>query len=227
MATSIIIVDNQELVREALVKLLQSQQPLQPTNNLTFSVLGEAGSGQLAVQLSQNLQPEIVLFSNNLLDMDSLQIIQKVNRVSPNSQMVMVTETNQSVLVRHAMTAGVRAVICKQDGINEFILATQAVLSQQSYISTTVAKTLALQQISNQWHAQQNPFEALSARELQTGMMIVNGQKVADIADHFNISPKTVNSYRYRIFEKLRINNDVQLALLAIKHQVLDLETLV
>lgn len=58
-------------------------------------------------------------------------------------------------------------------------------------------------------------------------MLIVNGQKVNDIAETFCVSPKTVNSYRYRIFEKLAINSDVELTLLAVKHNLLDPEAVV
>ena len=70
-----------------------------------------------------------------------------------------------------------------------------------------------------------SPFGCLSERELQTVMMIVNGSKVQAIADAFCVTAKTVNTYRYRIFEKLGINSDVELVLFALKHKLLELET--
>ena len=71
-----------------------------------------------------------------------------------------------------------------------------------------------------------SPFNQLSERELQTAMMIVRGLKVGSIADMFCISAKTVNSYRYRIFEKLHVNSDVELAIFAIKHKIFDIDEL-
>ena len=72
----------------------------------------------------------------------------------------------------------------------------------------------------------ENPFKSLSERELQIMMMITKGQKVTDISEQLNLSPKTVNSYRYRLFSKLNINGDVELTHLAIRYGMLDADTL-
>ena len=66
------------------------------------------------------------------------------------------------------------------------------------------------------------PFELLSDRELQVAMMITSGHKVQEISEVLFLSPKTVNSYRYRIFEKLMVKNDVELTRLAYKHGLLE-----
>ena len=69
-----------------------------------------------------------------------------------------------------------------------------------------------------------SPFEALSGREMQITLMVINGDKVSEISKNLSLSPKTVNSYRYRIFEKLDISNDVGLTKMAIKYGVIDSE---
>ena len=69
-----------------------------------------------------------------------------------------------------------------------------------------------------------NPFEALSSREMQIALMVVNGYRAPDISQSLSLSTKTVNSYRYRIFEKLAVDHDVALTKLAIKHRVIDSE---
>ena len=88
---------------------------------------------------------------------------------------------------------------------------------------TKKAPKQALSQFSP---ASENPFADLSERELQIMMMITKGQKVTDISEQLNLSPKTVNSYRYRLFSKLDISGDVELTHLAIRHGMLDTETL-
>src|SRR5438132_552407 len=70
-----------------------------------------------------------------------------------------------------------------------------------------------------------SPFDALSARELQVMMMITSGQKVQDISDSLCLSAKRVNSYRYRLFEKLKVANDVELTHLAIRHGLIETNT--
>ena len=70
----------------------------------------------------------------------------------------------------------------------------------------------------------ENPFGELSDRELQIMLLITRGIRVADISESLHLSPKTINSYRYRMFEKLGVNNDVSLTHLAIRHGMLNSE---
>lgn len=91
-------------------------------------------------------------------------------------------------------------------------------------MSSAIAQKIALANFSGTAD-NESPFDKLSDRELQTTIMISRGERVQDIAETLSVSPKTVNSYRYRIFEKLDINTDVELALLAVKHNLLDGET--
>ncbi|WP_438894606.1 LuxR C-terminal-related transcriptional regulator, partial [Bacillus cereus group sp. BC328] len=91
--------------------------------------------------------------------------------------------------------------------------AIRSVFAGQRYISPEMAQRLALSRIS----IQDNPFDQLSQRELQVAMMIVNCHKVSDISDRLFLSPKTVNTYRYRIFEKLGVHSDVELTHLGLR----------
>jgi len=93
----------------------------------------------------------------------------------------------------------------------------------QRYLSPTVAQELAIKSLSPE---EENPFEKLSERELQVTLMITAGQKVQEISDKLCLSPKTVNSYRYRLFEKLKISNDVELTRLALRYGILDKDLL-
>ncbi|NVK24369.1 MAG: two-component system response regulator UvrY, partial [Gammaproteobacteria bacterium] len=70
------------------------------------------------------------------------------------------------------------------------------------------------------------PFDSLSERELQIMLMITKGEKVQDIASQLNLSSKTINSYRYRMFEKLNIGNDVELTHMAIRYGMLDMDAI-
>ena len=102
------------------------------------------------------------------------------------------------------------------------IHAIRLVHSGQRYISPEIAQQMALSQFASR----REPLQVLSERELQIMMMITKGQKVTDISEQLNLSPKTVNSYRYRLFSKLNINGDVELTHLAIRYGMLDADTL-
>ena len=102
------------------------------------------------------------------------------------------------------------------------INAIQTVYSGKSkhYIVPEVAQQLALKNVVVPNGG--SPLDVLSERELQIMMMITGGQKVQEISDKLCLSPKTVNSYRYRIFDKLNVTSDVELTHLAIRHKILD-----
>ena len=95
-------------------------------------------------------------------------------------------------------------------------------MAGQRYISTDIAQNLALRPFAE---VQQSPFEQLSGREMQIALMVIRGMGAAEMGKKLILSPKTVNSYRYRIFEKLDIKNDVELTKLAIQHGLLETES--
>ncbi|MGL5359856.1 MAG: LuxR C-terminal-related transcriptional regulator, partial [Shewanella sp.] len=101
----------------------------------------------------------------------------------------------------------------------EVLQAIRQVARGQRYLSPEIAQQMALSQFNP---TAENPFNALSERELQIMLMITNGEKVNDISEQLNLSPKTVNSYRYRLFAKLGISGDVELTRLAIRYKMLD-----
>lgn len=101
------------------------------------------------------------------------------------------------------------------------VQAIRQVFAGQHYIDSQIAQQLALKSFQPQRQTE-SPFDLLSEREIQIAMMIANCQKVQTISDKLCLSPKTVNTYRYRIFEKLSITSDVELALLAVRHGIVD-----
>ncbi len=121
------------------------------------------------------------------------------------------------------MQAGATAYITKGADLDEMVRAIRKAHSGQRYISPEIAQKMALKQLGGDSEDQdESLFDRLSERELQIAMMVVDCQKVQDISDKLCLSPKTVNSYRYRIFEKLEISSDVELALMAVRFGLLD-----
>jgi len=106
------------------------------------------------------------------------------------------------------------------------ITAVKTVQAGKKYLSPDIAQRMALRSFEPE-DSQENPFSDLSDREMQIALMIVSCQKVQDISDKLCLSPKTVNTYRYRIFDKLDISSDVEMTLLAVRHGMLDTEELV
>ena len=112
---------------------------------------------------------------------------------------------------------GVRGYVSKNAASSELAAAIRRVMAGQRYVSNELAQLLALDPVD----AETSPFELLSGREMQITLMVIRGMSAQEIGKKLALSPKTVNSYRYRVFEKLDLKNDVELTKLALKHDLL------
>lgn len=211
----VFLVDDHELVRTGIRRILEDVRGMK--------VVGEADSGEEAVKWCRAEQADIVLMDMNMPGIGGLEATRKILRFNPDVKIIVLTIHTENPFPTKVMQAGAAGYLTKGAGPDEMVNAIRMVNSGQRYISPEIAQQMALSQFTPD---AENPFKDLSERELQIMMMITKGQKVTDISEQLNLSPKTVNSYRYRLFSKLDINGDVELTHLAIRHGMLDAETL-
>jgi two-component system, NarL family, invasion response regulator UvrY len=216
--TKILVVDDHDLVRMGIVRML--------ADVAGFTVVGDAKSGEDAVVKARTLKPDVVLMDVKMPGIGGIEATKKLLTVNSNIKIIAVTACDDDLYPTRLMQAGAVGYVTKDAEFSEITDAIHKVMQGSKYMSSAIAQQLALRNFSGN-NGQESPFKKLSQRELQTAMLIANGQKVPDIASAFCVSPKTVNSYRYRIFEKLDINSDVELTLLAVKYNLLDPETAV
>ena len=210
------LVDDHELVRTGIRHILEDVRG--------FQVVGEAVSGEQAVQWCRENQPDVILMDMNMPGIGGLEATKKIIRYNPDAKIIVLTVQTETPFPLKVMQAGAVGYLTKCSASDEMINAIKAVSCGQRYISPEIAQQIALSQVSI--NNPDNPFKSLSDREMQITMMITKGNKVQDIAERLNLSPKTVNSYRYRLFEKLNISGDVELTRMAIRYGILDAETL-
>ena len=208
---SVIIVDDLDLIRVGIRSLLESVSGIK--------VVAEAENGEQAVSLTRKLNPNIVLMDLQMPGMGGIEATKKLTHYVPDTKVIALTICEEEPFPTRLMQAGAMGYVTKGCDKNEMIQAIRAVNSGQRYISPKIAQRIALQNLTQ---GQKSPLELLSERELQVMIMITDGLKAADIADVLHISPKTVNSYRYRIFGKLEINSDVELTRLALRLGLFD-----
>ena len=188
-----------------------------------IKVVGEAASGEEALKLIRDLSPDVVLMDAKMPGIGGLEATRKLLRQNADVRVIAVTACGEEPFPSRFLQAGASGYLTKGAAMDEMVKAIRLVHSGQRYISPDVAQELALKPFRTD---SASPFDQLSEREMQIAMMIVNCQKVQEISDKLFLSPKTVNSYRYRLFEKLGINSDVELTLLAVRHGMLDVESL-
>jgi len=206
----VLVVDDHELIRAGISRML--------LDDGNIEVVGEASSGEEALNMLRKSCPDVVLMDLKMPGIGGLEATRRVKRVCDNTKIVVVTACIDDPYPTHVMDSGASAYISKNSHVSEIIRAIKAVFKGERYISSDIAQMMALNK------TKESLFDSLSERELQIAMMIMDCQKVQDISDKLCLSPKTVNSYRYRIFEKLNINSDVELTLLAVRNGLLDVD---
>lgn len=210
---TILLVDDHDLVRTGIRMMLNDINGMK--------VVAEASSGEEAVKLGRELKPNVVLMDVKMPGIGGLEATRKLIRSDPDVKVLVVTTYDNDVYPSRLLQIGAAGYLTKGSSMDEMIKAIRAVNAGQRYISPEIASKLAFRHVTDK---EESPVEMLSERELQVMLMITKGMKVQDIAEKLHLSPKTVNSYRYRIFEKLNIKNDVELTLLAVRYGLIDSE---
>ncbi|AGA86789.1 MAG: two-component system response regulator UvrY [Gammaproteobacteria bacterium HGW-Gammaproteobacteria-9] len=208
----VLVVDDHDLVRTGISRMLADISGLQ--------VIGQADSGEDAIRKARELKPDVVLMDVKMPGIGGLEATRKLLRSYPDLKVIAVTICEEDPFPTRLLQAGAAGYLTKGAGLEEMVQAIRMVFGGQRYISPQIAQQLALKSFQPQ--LSESPFDLLSEREIQIALMIANCQKVQSISDKLCLSPKTVNTYRYRIFEKLSITSDVELALLAVRHGMVD-----
>ena len=206
----ILLVDDHDLVRHGIKRLISDSTGMQ--------VVAEATSGEQAIDMAKALSPDIILMDVKMAGIGGLEAIKRITRQNPKIKIIAVTVLGDEPFPTRVLQAGASGYITKNAKVSEMIDAIQTVYAGKKYISSEVAQQMALRQLDD--HAK-SPIDLISEREMQILLMITSGQKVNEIADKLCLSPKTVNSYRYRLFEKLEVDSDVELTHFAIRNKLI------
>ncbi len=212
---NVVLVDDHELVRTGMRHLLEKTPDIK--------VIGEAGDGEEAIDLVKSTKPDVVLMDLNMSSginkagLSGLDTTRKLIRSNPKLKIIVVTVCCEGPLPERLVRAGAVGYVIKSGKQEELITAIRKVMHGEVYIAPEIAHEMALRQVSD---ASKSPFSKLSERELQVMYMVTQGIKVNDVAKKLCLSPKTVNTYRYRLFYKLGVHNDVELTHLAIRYSM-------
>jgi len=204
----VLLADDHDLVRTGLRRLLDDVAGIE--------VVGEATTGEEAVNLCRELVPQAVLMDINMPGMGGLEATKKILHYNDAIKIIVVTMNEDEVLAQTLLKAGAAGYLTKGCLINEIVHAIKEVTAHRRYITPQIATQLAL--AGTRSEKDQSPFHELSERELQVMLMTLDGRKTNEISDSLCLSPKTISTYRHRLFTKLGIQSDVELARLAMKH---------
>ncbi len=210
----VMVVDDDNLVRSGIIRLLEDFPDI--------SVVAAASSGEEAAKIIKEKHPQVVLMDLRMPGIGGLEATRKILRHDPNTKVIAITVCSSEPFPTKLLQAGASGYLTKGAKPDEMAIAIRTVHAGKRYLSAEIAQQLALKNLSE--GDKETPFQLLSERELQVTMMITVGSNVQEIADKLCVSPKTINTYRYRIYEKLSVKSDVGLTLLAFRHGLIDKE---
>jgi DNA-binding NarL/FixJ family response regulator len=149
-----------------------------------------------------------------------LEATRKLAGSHPAIKVVVLTACVDEPYPTRLLQAGARGFLSKSAALEEVVQAIRSVYAGERYVSSQVAQKMVVQNCREK--PESMPFDRLSEREIQIALMISKCHKVQDIAERLFLSPKTINTYRYRIFSKLAISTDVELAMLAVRYGMVE-----
>ncbi len=206
----ILLVDDHALVRTGIRRLIEDVED--------FEVVGEVATGEAAIDFSINEAVDVILMDINMPGIGGMEATRRIVNKNSHIKIIAVTVHESEALPQQFFNVGAKGYLTKGCNIDEIIHAIQEVSCNRRYISVNIAQKMALQMGDNS----SNPFDSLSQREMQVMMMNMQGIKGQQIAKQLNLSPKTVSTYRHRIFKKLKVKTDIELTRLAMQYELID-----
>lgn len=208
---TVMLVDDHALVRAGLRRILEAGGGME--------VIAEAKSGEEALSFARECLPDVVLMDINMPGMGGLEATRRLTQHYPGLKILAVSMHLREPYPSQILGAGAIGYLSKDCPAEEVLNAVKQVAAGRRYITPEVAGNLAASLMHT---GIESPFSSLSQREMQVVMMVLNGHNVREISDQLHLSPKTVSTYRHRLFEKLRVDNDVELTRLAMRFGLLE-----
>lgn len=212
MAIRILIADDHRILRAGLKSLL--------TSDANLEVVGEATTGEEALQAVVRLRPDIVLMDIGMPGNEGLEATREVIQSVPETRVLMLTMHEDSAMLQECLRAGASGYIIKRAAESELIDAIYAVKRGIIYVHPSLMRTLVTPPPRTAPVAQEDP-DTLTLREVDILKLIVKGHTNRQIADSLSISVRTVETHRANLMEKLNLHSRVDLVRYASDHKLI------
>lgn len=201
--TRILLVDDHPMVRERLAEVINREPDL--------TVCAEAEDRSEAIEAIQARQPALVIVDITLKNSDGVELIKDIHSRWPGLLMLVVSMHDESLYAERVLRAGARGYITKQEATRSILRAIRRVLDGQVFLNENIASQIIARLTAPNSQNTTSPVDSLADRELQVFELTGRGLNTRQIAEHLHIGVKTVETYRHRIREKLKIEHAADL----------------
>jgi DNA-binding NarL/FixJ family response regulator len=216
---TILIVDDHTLFREGL-KAIISRNPV-------YDVVGEAGRGDLAIQMARTLKPDLILVDISLPDQSGIEVTLQLRKSQPKSAVMMVTMHSKVDYIVNAFKAGATGFVTKDSAPERLLQAMDVVLKGEYFLDSAVSQKVVqrLAGIKADSRSMTDAgYDTLTPREQEIFALLAEGHSLKDIGERLFISPKTVENHRTSIMRKLGVRSGLELIRYAAKVGIIDLD---
>lgn len=210
MSISVVLVDDHAVVREGLRHLIDA--------HVDMHVLASFGDGREAVRYASTEHPDLVVIDVAMPGMNGIEVARLIHDACPASQVLMLSMHADLEYIYQAVRAGASGYLIKEAAGSELVAAVRALNAGRRYFSRKLDDGAIDRYIRDR--GERNPLERLSTRERQVMQLIVEGMTSAEVAERLGLSPKSVDTYRSRLMDKLGLEDLPGLVKFAIRSGV-------
>jgi len=199
----VLIVDDHPFMRRGLAQTINDQPGLE--------VCGEAGNVADALRITETCHPHLAVVDISLGEESGIELVQMIRAKWPDVKVLVSSMHDETLFAERALRAGALGYVNKGEPPNVFIAALQRVSSGQIYLSERMTNRTLHQVLADKDEINRSPIETLSNREIEVFEMIGKGMATKQIAAKLKLSPKTIETYREHIKQKLKLKNSTEL----------------
>jgi len=211
--TRIVLADDHTLVLEGLHKLLENE----------YDIVGMAEDGRTLLKVAQEHNPDVVVLDISMPQLNGLDAARQLHKLLPTCKIIFLTMHADPVYAKEAFQTGASGYLLKRSAASELILAIQAVLKDQFYVTPVIAKEVLLP-LCGQSERLSGNKHPLTPRQREVLQLVAEGKAVKDIASILNVSSKTVEFHKTKIMRELNLHSTVELTKYAVAHRLVSPE---
>ncbi len=209
----VLLADDHSIVRDGLRRVLEDSNEIK--------VIAEAPDGETAFDKSLSVHPDVAVIDISMPGMDGLEVVARLSAYAPKIPVLILTMHEEEQYVIRAIEAGAMGYVTKQSAPEQLVAAVQKIHAGGRYLTEKASDALALRIIRG--NTNKSLTESLSMRELQVLRKLATGSTNKEVATAYNLSVKTVDTYRARILKKLNLRNNADLSRYAIQNKLVEL----
>jgi DNA-binding NarL/FixJ family response regulator len=216
MSVSVLLVDDHRIIREGLHICLEREDGIE--------VVGEAENGRDAVRLAQELKPDVVVMDITMPELNGIEATRQILHADPRTKVLGLSVHSDPRYVAEMLHAGASGYLLKDCAFEELPRAILALARGEAYLSPQISQTVLDDYSHGSPGMREGRLATLSARECEVLQLLAEGNATKEVAHHLHLSPKTVETHRQHLMEKLQMHSVAALTRYAIREGLTPLE---